>query len=63
MNLGYDIFKKLEDGSPMWVMQVATIEEARKNLASLLSKTPAEYFIRDASTGLVIVNPGPSPAI
>ena len=34
MNLGYDIFKKLDDGSPLWVMQVATLEDAKKQFDS-----------------------------
>ena len=63
MNLGFDIFKNLEDGAPMWIMQVATIEEAKKNLASLVSAKPAEYFIRDASSGLVIAKLGSVPPV
>jgi hypothetical protein len=36
MSLGYDIFKKLEDGSPFWVTQVTTLTEAKEKLAALV---------------------------
>jgi hypothetical protein len=61
MNLGYDIFKKLDDGSPLWIMQVATIDDAKKDIEDLIYTMPAEYFIRDASTGEVVFKLGPTP--
>jgi hypothetical protein len=54
MSLGYDIFRKLPDGSPIWIMQAATLEEARENVRALLASSAADYFIRDAATGEVI---------
>ena len=60
MNLGYDIFKTLDDGSPLWVMQVATLDEARTQLEALVSATPAEHFIRDASNGEIVARLGPA---
>jgi hypothetical protein len=63
MGLGYDIFKKLDDGSPLWIMQVAVLDDAKKKLEALVSATPAEYFIRDASTGEVVVKLGPVPPV
>jgi len=54
MGLGYDIFKKLRDGSPIWIMQAATLEDAKKGLQALLAAGPADYFIRDASSGEVL---------
>ncbi len=58
MGLGYDIFKKLHDGSPLWVTQAATLEEAKRHLETLAGSARAEYFIRDATTGEVHRDPG-----
>ena len=54
MGFGYDIFKKLHDGSPIWVMQASTVEDARNHLEALISVEHAEYFIRNAATGAVL---------
>jgi hypothetical protein len=54
MGLGYDIFRKLRDGSPIWIMQAATLEDAKKGVQALLAAGPADYFIRDASSGEVL---------
>jgi hypothetical protein len=59
MNLGYDIFKKLDDGSPLWIMQIATLEEAKQQLEVLVAASPAEHFIRDASNGEIVARSGP----
>jgi hypothetical protein len=58
MGLGYDIFKKLDDGSPLWVMQAATLDEAKRHLESLARTGPGQFFVRDASTGEVLSDPG-----
>jgi hypothetical protein len=63
MALGYDIFKKLDDGSPLWIGQIATLDDAKKKLQALVRATPAEYFIRDAATGEVIASLGPIPPV
>jgi hypothetical protein len=60
MNMGYDIFKTLDDGSPLWVMQIATLEDAKKQLEALVTATPAEHFIRDASNGEIVARLGPA---
>ena len=54
MDLGYDIFRKLDDGTPLWIKQVATLDDGKKHLDALMSAAPAEYFIRDASTGEIV---------
>ena len=54
MDLGYDIFRKLDDGTPLWVKQVGSLDDGKKLLQTLNSATPGEYFIRDASTGEII---------
>jgi hypothetical protein len=61
MDLGFDIFRTLEDGAPLWIKQVATLDDAKIHLAALASSTPAEYFIRDASTGEIIFQWGAVP--
>jgi hypothetical protein len=61
VNLGYDIFKELDDGSPLWIVQVKTVNEARTKLDSLNASTPGRYFLRDATTGKIIGNTSSSP--
>jgi len=58
MSLGYDIFKKIDDDGPLWVMQAATLDEAKRHLESLARTGPGEFFVRDASTGEVLPDPG-----
>jgi hypothetical protein len=58
MNLGFDIFKKQQDGNPVWVTQVSTLREAREKLAALVNDSPGEFFARDAVTGEVAVSHG-----
>jgi hypothetical protein len=63
MDLGFDIFRKLDDGTPLWIKQVATLDDGKKHLETLISSVPGEYFIRDASTGEIIFKwDGVSPA-
>ena len=62
MSLGYDIFKKLDDGSPLWVMQAATLDEAKRHLESLARTGPGQFFVRDASTGKVLADLGMIPS-
>jgi hypothetical protein len=59
MKLGYDIFRKLDDGSPVWVAQANSLVAARKVLKSLQLSSPGDYFLRDAETGKVISDPSP----
>jgi hypothetical protein len=54
MNQGYDIFRKLDDGSPLWIADLASLSEAKKKVQLLVSQSAAAYFIRDASTGKVV---------
>jgi hypothetical protein len=54
MSLGYDIFRKLDDGNPLWIAEAASLFEAKKQIELLLSQSSAAYFIRDASTGKVV---------
>lgn len=61
MDLGFDIFRTLDDGTPLWVMQVATLDDGKKSLDALISSVPAEYFIREASTGEIVLRMGRIP--
>jgi hypothetical protein len=54
MSLGYDIFRKLDDGTPLWIADLASLSEAKEKIQLLVSQSAAAYFIRDASTGKVV---------
>jgi len=54
MSLGYDIFRKLGDGSALWMGQAATLAEAKEKMTTLSRTVPAKYFLRDANTGALI---------
>lgn len=56
MGLGYDVFRKLEDGSAIWVGATATLDQAKKLLAELGSSAAAHYFVRDATTGRIVAS-------
>jgi len=58
MKLGFDIFRQLDDGSPIWVANVHTRAQAEREVASLQRSVPARYFVRDAETGAVISDSG-----
>jgi hypothetical protein len=58
MDLGFDIFRTLDDGTPLWIKQVATLDDGRKSVDALMSAAPAEYFIRDAATGEIVLRMG-----
>jgi len=54
MKLGYDIFQKLDDGSPLWIANVQTRAQALQQVTLLRRSAAARYFVRDAETGAVI---------
>ena len=54
MNIGFDIFRKLGDGSPLWVTHAPTLKEAKDKLDTLTRTLPAEYFIRDATNAEIV---------
>jgi hypothetical protein len=53
-DLGYDIFKKVEDGSAIWLGDAATLEEAKRKLDAFRAAKPGAYFVRDAATGEIV---------
>lgn len=58
MSLGYDIFRELSDGNPLWIAQAGTLEEAHDKLEMLARTVPARYFIRDAASAKIIAQAG-----
>jgi hypothetical protein len=52
--LRFDIFRTLYDGHPLWMAEVATLEQAKTNLHALALKSRSEYFIQEASTGEIV---------
>jgi hypothetical protein len=52
--VGFDIFRRVEDASPLWVAQVNSLGEVRARLAALRHRSPGQYFVRDAETGQFI---------
>jgi hypothetical protein len=48
VNLGYDIFQKLDDGSPLWIADVQTRAQALQKVTLLRRSAAARYFVRDA---------------
>jgi hypothetical protein len=58
MGLGYDIFRELSDGSPLWIAQAATLKEAEDKLDTLTRTSPAKYFIRDATSATIVARVG-----
>jgi hypothetical protein len=59
MKLGFDIFRQLDDGSPIWIANVQTRTQAQQKVATLRPTVPARYFVRDAVTGAVITDSEP----
>jgi len=56
--LGYDIFRKADDGSPLWVDEAATLFEVNQKLALMAQSSPGRYFARDAITGRIVATAG-----
>jgi hypothetical protein len=54
--VGFDIFRKLRDGSPVWVTHAPTLREAQVKLDTLARTLPAEYFIRDSATAEIVAH-------
>jgi len=53
-SLGFDIFRTLDDGHPLWIAEVTTLDQAKTNLHALALKSRGKYFIREASTGEIV---------
>ena len=62
MGLGYDIFRELSNGDPLWIAQAATLKEAQDKLDVLARTVPANYFVRDAASAKIVARAAPNPA-
>jgi hypothetical protein len=51
MIFGYDVFRRLHDGSPLWVGTVANVVEAEKQIQNLATQSRDNFFIREAING------------
>ena len=48
-----DIFEKLPNSAPIWVESVDGLDEARKKVRELRSRTKREYFIYSEHNGMI----------
>ena len=55
MNAKFDIFVRQSDGQPVWLKAVESLEEAKKQVATMAQNVPGDYFIFNAMSGRVIV--------
>jgi hypothetical protein len=65
MVFGYDIFRRLHDGSAMWVATVPNLDEAEKEIQKLARESRDGCFTRNAANGQIDYHPGavmPAPA-
>jgi len=62
VGLGFDIFRELPDGTPLWVTHASSLKEAKEKLDILVSTLPAEYFIRDVMKAEIVARLGPRTA-
>lgn len=60
MSLGYDIFRELGDGDPLWIAQATTLKEAQEKLDVLARTVPAKYFVRDANSAEIVARATPN---
>ena len=52
----FDIFKRLRDGTSLWILAVEGLEEARNRMNRLAVVVPGDYLIYSEERGLVIEN-------
>jgi hypothetical protein len=50
----FDIFKRLRDGTSIWILAVEGLEEARNRMNRLAVVVPGDYLIYSEEKGLVI---------
>jgi hypothetical protein len=50
----FDIFKRLRDGTSLWILAVEGLEEARNRMNRLAVVVPGDYLIYSEERGLVI---------
>ena len=50
----YDIFKRRDNGYPLWITAVQTLEKARERTTSYALVVPGEYFIYSQGEGIIL---------
>lgn len=50
----YDIFKRRDDGYPLWITTVETLEEARDRTTRYALVVPGDYFIYSQGEGIIL---------
>jgi len=50
----FDIFKRLPDGTPLWIEAVPTLLEAKQRVARMANESLNEYFIFSAYDGGIV---------
>jgi hypothetical protein len=50
----FDIFRRLRDGTSLWILAVEGLEEARNRMNRLAVVVPGDYLIYSEERGLVI---------
>ena len=50
----FDIFKRLRDGTSLWILAVEGLEEARNRMNRLAVVVPGDYLIYSEERGLII---------
>ncbi|MGH9704629.1 MAG: hypothetical protein ACRD4K_14735 [Candidatus Acidiferrales bacterium] len=54
MQYMFDIFKRLPDGTPLWVEAVPGLVEAKQRIARLAFESQSEYFIFSVRDGGIV---------
>jgi hypothetical protein len=54
MRYKFDIFKRLRDGTSLWIVPVEGLEEARKRINHLAAVGPGDYLIYSEERCLVV---------
>ena len=50
----FDIFKRLRDGTSLWILAVEGLEEARNRMNRLAVVVPGDYLIYSQEKGLIV---------
>jgi hypothetical protein len=54
MGVGYDIFRNVRFGGPIWITTVATRGEVQQTLHALEWVDPGDYFTREVPSGEIV---------
>jgi hypothetical protein len=50
----FDIFKRLRNGTSLWIVAVEGLEQARNRIARLAVVGPGDYLIYSQEKGLIV---------